>query len=159
MAIFPDEKFLIGGICIPVKLLVLFLLLNHIFEKLFHFRSQVIYPVAVRGFGFIFFMVRCYLNDGPFYLEKKITIEKQGASSSNKDKEYKCKIFCKEEIIMFEEYEDIVTAEEAAKMLRVGKRRMYDLLKAGSIKAYREGRVWRISRNAVQKYVMEHSGL
>ncbi len=60
---------------------------------------------------------------------------------------------------MFEEYEDIVTADEAAEMLRVGMNRMYDLLKTGSIKAYREGRVWRISRKAVQKYVMEHSGL
>lgn len=55
---------------------------------------------------------------------------------------------------MFEEYDDIVTAEEAAGMLRIGMNRIYILLKSGKIKAYREGRVWRISRKAVQKYVL-----
>lgn len=55
---------------------------------------------------------------------------------------------------MFEEYDDIVTAEEAAGMLRIGMNRIYILLKSGKIKAYREGRVWRISRKAVQEYVL-----
>jgi len=58
---------------------------------------------------------------------------------------------------MFEEYNDIVTAEEVAEMLRIGMNRMYELLKTGSIKAYREGRVWRISRKAVQEYVLSQS--
>lgn len=60
---------------------------------------------------------------------------------------------------MFEEYDDIVTAEEAAGMLRIGMNRMYVLLKSGKLKAYREGRVWRISRKAVQEYVLGESRL
>lgn len=60
---------------------------------------------------------------------------------------------------MFEEYDDIVTAEEAAGMLRIGMNRMYMLLKRGKLKAYREGRVWRISRKAVQEYVLGESRL
>ena len=55
---------------------------------------------------------------------------------------------------MFEEYDYIVTEEEAAGMLRIGMNRIYILLKSGKIKAYREGRVWRISRKAVQEYVL-----
>ena len=60
---------------------------------------------------------------------------------------------------MFEAYGDVVTAEEAADMLRIGMNRVYVLLKSGELKAYREGRVWRISRKAIEEYVTGQSRL
>ncbi len=60
---------------------------------------------------------------------------------------------------MFEEYNYIVTAEEAAEMLRIGMNRIYGLLNSGKLKAYKEGRVWRISKKAVQQYIAEQSRL
>ena len=60
---------------------------------------------------------------------------------------------------MLEEYNYIVTAEEAAEMLRIGMNRIYGLLNSGKLKAYKEGRVWRISKKAVQQYIAEQSRL
>ena len=45
---------------------------------------------------------------------------------------------------MLEEYADILTAEEAAEALRIGYNALYELLNSGKLKAYRNGRVWRI---------------
>jgi len=44
-------------------------------------------------------------------------------------------------------------------MLRIGMNRMYVLLKSGELKAYREGRVWRIARKAIEEYVSGQSRL
>lgn len=60
---------------------------------------------------------------------------------------------------MFEEYGDAVTAEGVAEMLRIGVNKMYMLLKSGKLKVYQEGRVWRVSRKAVQEYVLRQSSL
>ena len=45
---------------------------------------------------------------------------------------------------MLEEYADILTVDEACEALRVGYNAMYTLLGSGEVKAYRNGRSWRI---------------
>ena len=49
---------------------------------------------------------------------------------------------------MFEEYQDILTAEEAVEALRIGYNALYELLSSGKLKGYRNGRVWRIPKES-----------
>ena len=58
---------------------------------------------------------------------------------------------------MLEDYPDILTVEEACEALRVGYNAVYDLLNAGKLKAYKNGRVWRTPKVAVKKYILENS--
>ena len=60
---------------------------------------------------------------------------------------------------MLEEYADILTAEEACEALRIGYNAMYDLLNSGKLKGYRNGRVWRIPKVAVQEYILAQANL
>ena len=60
---------------------------------------------------------------------------------------------------MFEEFGDVLTAEEACEALRIGFNALYDLLNSGKLKGYRNGRVWRIPRLALQEYIMEQARL
>ena len=58
---------------------------------------------------------------------------------------------------MLEQYPDILTVEEVCEALRMGYNAVYDLLNTGKLKAYKNGRVWQIPREALVKYVMESS--
>ncbi len=60
---------------------------------------------------------------------------------------------------MLEEYSDILTVEEACEALRVGYNAMYELLNSGKVKAYRNGRCWRIPKLAVRDYILEQAKL
>ena len=60
---------------------------------------------------------------------------------------------------MFEEYGDVLTAEETCEALRIGYNALYDLLNSGKLKGYRNGRVWRIPRLALQEYITEQAKL
>lgn len=60
---------------------------------------------------------------------------------------------------MLENYGDILTVEEACEVLRIGYNAAYDLLNNGKLKAYRNGRIWRIPRIAVESYILENSKL
>lgn len=60
---------------------------------------------------------------------------------------------------MFEIYEDIVTPEQLGEMLRMGMNQIYQLLNTRQIKAYREGRIWKIPKRAVEEYIIKRSGL
>lgn len=57
--------------------------------------------------------------------------------------------------MMFEQYPDILTVEEACEALRVGYNAMYELLNSGKLHAYKNGRVWRIPKTSLQKYILE----
>ena len=61
--------------------------------------------------------------------------------------------------MMFEQYPDILTVEEACEALRMGYNAVYDLLNEGKLKAYNNGRVWRITKQALIQYVSESSRL
>ncbi len=60
---------------------------------------------------------------------------------------------------MFEQYPDILTVEEACEALGMGYNAVYDLLNEGKLKAYKNGRVWRITKQALIQYVSESSRL
>ena len=61
--------------------------------------------------------------------------------------------------MMFEQYPDILTVEETCEALRMGYNAVYDLLNEGKLKAYKNGRVWRITKQALIQYVSESSRL
>ena len=61
--------------------------------------------------------------------------------------------------MMFEQYPDILTVEEACEALRMGYNAVYELLNEGKLKAYKNGRVWRITKQALIQYVSESSRL
>lgn len=54
---------------------------------------------------------------------------------------------------MLEQFDDLLTVEEACEALRIGKNALYRLLASQELKAYRNGRVWRIPREAVSEYI------
>ena len=58
---------------------------------------------------------------------------------------------------MFEDYPDILTVEEACEALRVGQNAMYRLLNSNKLKAYKNGRTWRIPRTALTQYILENA--
>ena len=60
---------------------------------------------------------------------------------------------------MFEQYPDILTVEEACEALRMGYNAVYDLLNEGKLKAYKNGRVWRIPKKSLEKYILESANL
>ena len=60
---------------------------------------------------------------------------------------------------MFEQYPDILTVEEVCEALRMGFNAVYDLLNDGKLKVYKNGRVWRITKQALIQYVSESSRL
>ena len=61
---------------------------------------------------------------------------------------------------MFDEYHpDIMTVDETAEALRVGYNALYELLSSGKLKGYRNGRVWRIPKESIKKYILESANL
>lgn len=60
---------------------------------------------------------------------------------------------------MLEEYSDILTVEEACEVLRIGYNAIYALLGSGKLRGYRNGRVWRIPKESVKKFILENAGL
>ena len=60
---------------------------------------------------------------------------------------------------MFEQYPDILTVEEACEALRMGYNAVYELLNEGKLKAYKNGRVWRIPKKSLEKYILESAKL
>ena len=61
--------------------------------------------------------------------------------------------------MMFEQYEDVLTVNECCEALRMGYNAVYELLNSGKLKAYKNGRVWRITKQALIQYVSESSRL
>ncbi|APC39651.1 helix-turn-helix domain-containing protein [Clostridium estertheticum] len=60
---------------------------------------------------------------------------------------------------MFNDYNDLLNVEELCEILGIGKNTVYDLLNSGELKSFREGRKWKIPKMAVEKYILEKSGL
>ncbi len=60
---------------------------------------------------------------------------------------------------MLRDYPEILTTEEVCEILRMGYSGLYDLLTSGRLKAYRNGRVWRIPKKALVEYIMEQAKL
>ena len=56
---------------------------------------------------------------------------------------------------MLSEYPEVLTTDEAAEVLRVGFNTLYDLLQSGKLKAYRNGRFWKIPKKSIIEYIIE----
>lgn len=62
-------------------------------------------------------------------------------------------------IIMFNNYEDLITIDDLCDMLAIGKNTAYHLLNTNQIHAFRIGRIWKIPREAVSEYVLRSCNL
>lgn len=60
---------------------------------------------------------------------------------------------------MLECYDDLLTVDEATAALKIGKNALYRLLGSGQLKAYRNGRIWRIPRLSIEEYIRIQTGL
>ena len=61
---------------------------------------------------------------------------------------------------MFKEtYNDMISIDDLCEMLSIGKNTAYHLLKTNQIKAFKIGRIWKIPRESVSKYVLTQSQL
>ena len=60
---------------------------------------------------------------------------------------------------MLENFDDLLTAEEACEVLKIGKNTLYELLGAGTLKGYRNGRVWRVPKAAIEAFIRAQAGL
>lgn len=61
---------------------------------------------------------------------------------------------------MFKEnYSDMISIDDLCEMLSIGKNTAYHLLKTNQIKAFKIGRIWKIPRESVSKYVLTQSQL
>ena len=53
----------------------------------------------------------------------------------------------------------VLSVSEVAEYLGVGKNRVYELLNDGSLKGFRMGATWKISRMALETYILNASKL
>ena len=64
-----------------------------------------------------------------------------------------------EVLIMYNDPNDLITIDELCSILSIGRNAAYTLLKEQKIKAFRIGRVWKISRLAVEDFILTQSKL
>lgn len=60
---------------------------------------------------------------------------------------------------MLENWDDFLTVEELCEVLKIGRNAAYRLLNSGELKAIRNGRVWRVPKQAVIEYVKRQTDL
>lgn len=60
---------------------------------------------------------------------------------------------------MLEAYDDILSVDDACEALKVGHNVLYKMLNSGKLKAYKNGRVWRIPKESVRRYILENAKL
>ena len=56
---------------------------------------------------------------------------------------------------MFNKYNDILTVDELCEVLNIGKNTAYKLLKNGDIKSIKIGRIYKIPKKNVKKYMLK----
>lgn len=60
---------------------------------------------------------------------------------------------------MQESYVELVTIDELCELLMIGRSTAYRLLRNNDIKAFKIGKVWKISKASVEQYIIERSNL
>lgn len=60
---------------------------------------------------------------------------------------------------MFHEYQDIMSVFDVAEALNLGKNRVYEVLGSGAIKGFRIGKVWKIPKESLKEFVLQHAKL
>lgn len=61
--------------------------------------------------------------------------------------------------MLFEHYDDVLTVDEVADALKIGKNALYGLLNSGQLRGYRNGRSWRVPRESLTLYIKEQAGI
>lgn len=56
---------------------------------------------------------------------------------------------------MFEKYDDILTVDELAEILKIGITQAYRIVRSGQLKCYKEGRDWKIPKTALLQYIQD----
>lgn len=56
---------------------------------------------------------------------------------------------------MLETCDDFLTVEELCELLKIGHNAAYTLLHSGKLKAFRNGRVWRVPKQSVIDYIRQ----
>jgi excisionase family DNA binding protein len=59
---------------------------------------------------------------------------------------------------LLNDYGDILNIEDLCEVLLIGKNAAYKLLEEGEIKGFRFGRKWKISKAALEDYILKRSG-
>lgn len=59
---------------------------------------------------------------------------------------------------MLNVYGDILNIDELCEVLLIGKNTAYKLLESGELKGFRFGRTWKISKVAVEDFILKRSG-
>lgn len=57
------------------------------------------------------------------------------------------------------DYIDLVTIDELCDLLMIGRTTAYNLLRSGELKAFKIGKVWKISKASVEEYIRQRSNL
>lgn len=60
---------------------------------------------------------------------------------------------------MFEQYDDILTVSELAEALRIGSTQAYRLVRSQKIKAFKEGKDWKIPKTSVIQYITDQTAM
>lgn len=60
---------------------------------------------------------------------------------------------------MLETYDDLLRVEEACEILHIGRNSLYELLRSGALKGFRQGRIWKVPKQSVVLYIKEKAGL
>lgn len=58
---------------------------------------------------------------------------------------------------MLEGYDELLTVEELCELLKIGSNAAYRILNNGELKAFRNGRTWRIPKQSVVEYIKKQS--
>lgn len=58
---------------------------------------------------------------------------------------------------MFEQYDDILTINELAEALRIGSTQAYRLVRLQKIKAFKEGKDWKIPKDSIIQYISDQT--
>ena len=60
---------------------------------------------------------------------------------------------------MSEQYDDILTVSELAEALKVGSTQAYRLVRSQKIKAFKEGKDWKIPKTSVIQYITDQTAM
>lgn len=60
---------------------------------------------------------------------------------------------------MLQEYDDVLTTEEACEALKIGYNSLYGLLNSGKLKGYKCGRIWRIPKISIESFILSSANL
>jgi len=55
---------------------------------------------------------------------------------------------------MFEQYDDILTIEDISEILKIGMTQAYKIVRSGQLKGYKEGKDWKIPKQALNDYIL-----